>query len=469
MRISLSKIGIEIIRYVLPIVIIAGGVFGMMALASLKAPPGSKTAQEVSPLVELTQVQSYDRPIELSVDGEVVPYREIILPAEVAGRVIQKSDECEVGNYVMQDTLLFEIDPTDYEVEVERLEALLAQAEESIEELAVEKQNAELLVDLAAEQLALQQRDLERVKKLRDRGVSTESELETAKQNELNSRNNLLTLSNQIRLLDAKKDKLLREKDRVAAELKKAKVDLKRTKVFSPVDGVIMEELVEEDNYVSRGASLVKLEDTAKAEIRCKLRVEEIRWLWNQIDGQAPGQLFDPIYTLPNVPVKVDLNVDGQVCRWVGELSRYDGVAFDPATRTVPCLITVHQPNAGKFVNLQEDLLGMRRVPALMRGMFVELHFQVSTHEPLLSIPATALRPGSKVWQYQDGQLRIKPVKVAQAKTQTVLLYAADSGVTTGDRIITSPLPVALEGMKLRDRGEIQRAQVPASDEEPNS
>lgn len=467
MRISFSKIGIEVIRYVLPIVIIAGGVFGMMALASLKQPPGSREMQEVSPLVDLVQVQTYDQPVEVTIDGEVVPFREVVLPAEVAGRVISKSPECEVGHFVMQDTLLFEIDPTDYEVEVERLEALLAQAGESVEELAVEKQNAELLVDLAAEQLALQKRDLERITKLRNRGVSTESELETAKQNELNSRNNLLTLSNQVRLLEARKDRLLREQDRVSAELRKAKIDLKRTKVYSPVDGVIMEELVEEDNYVSRGASLLKLEDTSKAEVRCQLRVEEMRWFWNQIEGQAPDELFDPIYTLPNVPVYVDLNIDGQICRWQGELSRYDGVAFDPTTRTVPCLVTVHKPVAGKFINLKEDLVGMRRVPALMRGMFVELHFQVKSHEPLLSIPAAALRPGSKVWKFEDAKLHIKTVKVAQATQRTILLYAADSEVTAGDEIVTSPLPVALEGMKLRDRAKLN--QNKAKNEEPNS
>ena len=53
----------------------------------------------------------------LEADGVVVPFREIELAAEVAGRIVERDERCRAGNFVTQGTLLARIDPQDYQLE----------------------------------------------------------------------------------------------------------------------------------------------------------------------------------------------------------------------------------------------------------------------------------------------------------------------------------------------------------------
>ncbi len=79
----------------------------------------------------LRSLESTGEQLHLEVDGTVVPFREARVAAEVAGRVIYKADECEAGSYVRKDQLLMRIDPTDYQLEVQRLTRLQEQEYEA--------------------------------------------------------------------------------------------------------------------------------------------------------------------------------------------------------------------------------------------------------------------------------------------------------------------------------------------------
>ena len=59
--------------------------------------------------------------LNIEVDGVVVPFRQITLSAEVEGTVLFKEEDCRAGRYVEQGTVLFRIDPRDYELEIRRL------------------------------------------------------------------------------------------------------------------------------------------------------------------------------------------------------------------------------------------------------------------------------------------------------------------------------------------------------------
>ena len=72
-------------------------------------------------------VRPYEQQLTSDADGIVVPYREIEISAEVAGRITKREEVCRAGNYVEKDQLLVEIDPRDYTLEVDRLKAELRQ------------------------------------------------------------------------------------------------------------------------------------------------------------------------------------------------------------------------------------------------------------------------------------------------------------------------------------------------------
>src|SRR5690606_34533986 len=110
--------------------------------------------------------------------------------------------------YVTAGTLLVEIDPRKYELEVQRLTEEVEQAAVTLQELTVEITNTSELITLAEEDLALQKRDLERMQQLHARKTISESEVDTARRAELASRNSLALLQNQLRSLQTRQARL---------------------------------------------------------------------------------------------------------------------------------------------------------------------------------------------------------------------------------------------------------------------
>ena len=105
------------------------------------------------------------------------------------------------------------------------------------------------------------------------------------------------------------------------------------------------------------------------------------------------------------------VELQGHSYHWSGVLSRYDGAGLNPATRTVPCVAVVDDPQGGCLVG--EAGMDLPGPPALLRGMFVTVRVDVPTRMTLVEIPTIALRPGNRLWLMRDDRLVIKEVDVA--------------------------------------------------------
>ncbi|MGD9646307.1 MAG: efflux RND transporter periplasmic adaptor subunit [Pirellulales bacterium] len=450
------RLPLEALRIATPLLILLGGLVGFAALRGLKADPLSEPHAASDPLVESVAVQAHEGGLSFTVDGIVVPFREISLSAEVAGRIAHKEEVCRAGNFVTRGTPLLEIDSRDYELEVKRLEGELAQSEVSLQELDVEVANNEALVELAREQLALLHKELERVEALVGRRVVTDSEVDRIRREELTGKNSVRTLDNQLQLLNTRRHRLESARDLSRTQLEKAQLDLERTKIVSPVDGVIVEEMVEEDSYVQKGAELATLDDTSAVEVRCNLRMDQLMWLWSQRAGTASEPTVATLrgdYQVPPAPVTVVYELLGKRFEWDGVLSRFDGIGVEERTRTVPCRVLVAKPREVR-VRTADGQATSSPVgpPALVRGMYVTLRVQTDSAETLLEIPEGALRPGGKVWEIVDGHLVIRQVRVAHNEDGVVLFHAAGSELAPGAKLVNSPLAVAVDGMPIRER-----------------
>ena len=295
-----KRLPVELVRIAAPLAILICGLAGFAILRSLKASPTSRQHDPPPPLVETVVILPHEGGISFSVDGLVVPFREIDLSAEIAGRVAKKADICRAGRFVTRGTPLIVIDKRDNELEVRRLQDELAQADVTLEELDVEVTSTEALIELAQGQLELQRKDLQRVESLAGRGFSTDSELDKSKRDELGLMNSVLTLKNQAQLLTTRRHRLESAEKLGKTQLEKAELDLARTNVVAPIDGVIVREMVEEDTFVQKGTSLVKLEDTSAVEVRCNLRMDQLLWLWNQESGEVPTAADNAHARLPD-------------------------------------------------------------------------------------------------------------------------------------------------------------------------
>lgn len=444
----------KILSYSGPALLVVFGVASLIGLSSLKKEPPQKAPRQQTALVEVAPISSCESGFKISVDGEVVPYREISLATQVAGRISQKNPQARAGNFIHKGDLLFEVDPRDYELEVKRLQETVKQAASSIEELDVEQTNVEELITLAKQSLLLQQRAVKRFEDLKSRGATSTSQLEDSRQAEIQSLNSLQSLKNQFTLINARRNRLAQEKERATTSLEQALLNLSRATIESPINGLVIQDFAEQDDFVQTGTRLVQLEDTSKVEVRFNLRMDQLQWLWqSKYSGGSTdtsvGSTSQYTYELPKVPVEISVQLDGNRFAWTAHLSRYDGAGINSGTRTVPVIAVVDNPSA---VTIDRKGNGSRIAspPTLLRGSFVTIDIPVGSGMSLVSVPATAFQADKTVWLYDDGKLRIQPVKVAYSDQSTVVIQADSDRLAPGRNVITSPLPVAEQGMAVR-------------------
>jgi multidrug efflux pump subunit AcrA (membrane-fusion protein) len=346
----------------------------------------------------LRSLESTGEQLHLEVDGTVVPYREARVAAEVAGRVVFKADECEAGSYVNKDQLLMRIDPTDYQLEVQRLTRLQEQEYEALGEVDQEMLNTKRLIDVAQQDVALQQKELDRQKAL-PAGFASRAEIDQANRALLASTQQLVSVENQLDLLRKRRLRLEASERLAATQLKAAEVNLGRVEIRAPIDGVIVNEDADLNTFVARGNMLVTIEDTSKVEVATNLRMDQLYWVLDQqgekVDESERG------YNLPETPAIIEYQLSGRedlVYRWHGRLLSYDGIGLDPVTRTVPVRVVVDNPL--EYFDATGKVKPVRGATALVRGMYVQVQLLIQPQTRLVVIPARALQPGNRVFQF---------------------------------------------------------------------
>jgi len=438
--------------WVLPLVILGLGIGGFLLLGRQPPPERSQAPAPTAFPVRTVAVERETAGLTLEADGIVVPLREVRLAAEVAGRILRKNPACKQGQFVTAGTLLLEIDPRDYELDVERLERELEQAVLAIGEIDEEIVQNSASLDLSQRQVELARREVKRLEGLRAGRIVTESELDRAMRDELTAAGSVNTFQGQARILMKRRNRLVEGRSLASTLLEKARLDLTRTRIAAPTDGIIVEDPVEQDSFVSKGTPLVTIEDTSAAEVRTSLEMDDIARIWG---GLRPPEKADRGAHEPlDTPATVVYRLGDAVYAWDGVLSRQEGRGLDEKTRTLPCRVLVADPTAVKAI----DRYGapMPKLPpgaprSLLRGMFVEVRVHVESPEELVSIPAEAQRPGGDVWVMRDGRLVVLRPRVVQAGGGRVVFETAASGLEPGDRVVVSQIPHARSGMAVAE------------------
>ena len=401
------------------------------------------------PQVEVILAQEHTGPLDLEVDGTVVPFREITVSAEVAGRIAFKADECQAGKYVETEQLLLRIDPQEYQLEEQQLTKELEQSEATIRELIVEIENVEELITLAREDTDLQRKELARTEALGKTGVITDSQVDQERRDMLASTNRLITLINQQRLLSASSGRLKAARGFVLANLKKARLNLQRTQLKARVTGMIVSDDVEQGSFVQRGETLYTIEDTSAVEVKCTLRMEQLYWLLNSPANDAPGSPGSAArdYQLPPTPATVVYQLEGRKYLWQGTLARYDGIGLDERTRTIPCRILVDKP---REIYSSDDNAALTGPKALVRGMYVSIILHVQPGTTLITVPEFAIKPGNLIWTVVEKQLSIEPVRVVRIQHGKAFIKAETGILTAGTQIVTTPIAGDYDGMPVK-------------------
>lgn len=406
-------------------------------------------------LVQTVRLQEYQEPIVLKLDGEATTFRVVEIGAEVSGRIEFKSDNCRSGHFVKKGELLFKIDDQVFEIAVESQTAQLEQIDEEIRSLNVDLDNLSTLVILAEEDLVLQRNNLARTQELYDDQATSDVDLDNAKIQELASRNAIQRLKNELSSKQQSKATAQARLKVATVALKRAQLDLDRCSVVASIDGRIVDDTVEQGNFISAGQALTKISDASRMEVRCQLQTSELAWVWEQqlikLSAESPerrAERNDPIELSP-VACEVVYEFGGVETTWDGILTRFAGTGLSRETRTFPARVIVPEPRKNRSQSISASPISVTP-PTLVSGMFVEIRIPINLQVPLLSVPVEAVRPGGKLWIAKAGKLKILQVTIARV-TGDLALIRPSAALSSGDQVIITPIVAVLDGMPIRE------------------
>jgi RND family efflux transporter MFP subunit len=377
----------NVLKIWLPISVLASGLLLGVGLVNVSPAVETSTPEPRPPLVRTVEARPEPMTLFISAQGTVVPRTESDLVAEVSGRITSVSPRLAPGGFIEAGEVLVQIDSRDYEVAVRRAEAAVGRADSEL--------------DLARSRL-------ERRENLADRGVGSSDALDDAQ--------NTLRVS-QAAQIDA------------SAALEQARRDLARTHILAPFAGRVREKLVGVGQFVTRGSSLARVYAVDYAEVRLPIPDSDAAFVDLPIayrDGAEPR--LQP-------SVVLSTRFAGREYQWKGQIVRTEG-EIDSRTRMIHAVARVENPyGRGDDPNR----------PPLAVGMFVHAKIEGRHVEAVASLPRSALRGANQVAVVDsEGRLRLREVEVLQQEADRVLIR---DGVSPGESVVTSPLPISVDGM----------------------
>lgn len=401
------------------------GVLVLVWISAGKQPPTRADRGEPARTVRVIEAPQLELIPKAEGYGPVRPARVWTAVAQVAGRIVEMHPKLRDGEILPEGTSLLRIDPVDYEL-------ALLQAQAELAELEVEERNARASLAIEERNLNLASQDVERKRKLKQKGTASQSNVDEAERVMLSTRMAVQSLRNTLALIPTRRSVL-------EATVARTRRDLERAEIRAPFTLRVADLAIEADQYVSVGQSLFEGDDVERVEVEAQFPISTLRRLFigrpdlkldvARLGEQLPEVVgFDPL-------VRLDLGND--VAEWQADFVRFsDNV--DAQTRTMGVVVAVDRP-------FDKVKLGYR--PPLSKGMFVQVVLRGKSQPSRLVIPRIAVRNGTVHVADEDNRLRRRPVEVLF--TQEGFSVIA-SGLAPGERVVVSDLIPAVSGMLLR-------------------
>lgn len=411
------------IMWVLPPIIV--GILVMMFMQSGKQAPVKSERGEPTRAVRVITVPSVALSPRAEGWGTVQPAQIWTAVAQVSGRITEMHPKLRNGESISADTLLFRIDPVDYELK-------LAQAQAELAELDIQEQNTNASLEIEQRNQAVAKRELNRISKLVKKGTTSQSDADTAERTLLQVRTSVQNQQNTLALIPVKRRLL-------DAKVRQAERDLANTEVKAPFNLRVANLKIERDQYVSKGQSLFEGDSVDRVEVVAQVAMSSLRPLFlgrpdsirniEQMNRDLPGFTgFRPT---------LNLDMGNHDAQWEAEFVRFSD-SIDSETRTIGVVVAVEDP-------LSLVRPGLR--PPLSKGMFVQVSIAGHTQADRIVLPRSAIHDSKVYLVDAEQRLRTQPVKVLFSQGS---LSVIEEGVEAGQTVVVSDLVPAVDGMLLQ-------------------
>jgi len=376
-------------------------------------------------LVEVFPAKAEDFQMVVEAFGTVAPRESLKLVAQVRGQVVDLDPDFKEGSFVKKGTRLIQIDPRTYSLEAKRRKVQITQTEAELKLLQQQVVNLRSRVKIASSDAKLARNEYLRLKKLIERKVIAQSQLDKAEQAYLASRERLQALENQLALIGPQREQLIAARDMAEVMYQQADLDLERSGIAAPFDGWVLEKAVEVGQHVNVGQHLGSIYKVGKLDIEVSIPTKEFKWL--------PAGMGED----SSVAAEVIFRNTGEQKVWQGHVARVKA-RMDERTRTLPVVIEVDEA-----ATAENSDGGFRLRP----GMFVTIKIKGKSVDHAYVLPRYVVYPGDVIYTLQDGKLKIKEVGILRTYKDSVIV---NEGLSEGDRIISTPLSGAVDGMSVR-------------------
>ena len=281
-------------------------------------------------LVEVLPARAEDVQMIVESFGTVVPRELLKLVAQVPGAIVEISPAFKEGSFIKKGTRLIQIDQRTYGLEVKRRSVQIKQSEAELKRLKQELVNLQSRVKIAKSDATLAENEYLRLKKLIQRNVIAQSQLDKSEQAYLASLERLQALENQMALIAPQKEQLIAARDMAEVMHEQAKLDLERSGIDAAFDGWVLEKSIEVGQHVTVGQQLGSIYRSGKLDIEVRIPAKDFKWFPAGL-GQDTAVAADVLYENA-----------GQNYTWSGHVARVMAV-MDERTRTLPMVIEVDE------------------------------------------------------------------------------------------------------------------------------
>lgn len=207
------------------------------------------------------------------------------------------------------------------------------------------------------------------------------------------------------------------------ARLAVAQLDLNRTSFSLPFDGRVVTSNIDLGQFVAVRQSYGTAYPIDGLEVAVPLADRDLKWL-------QPFEAVQAVVRTSYLGIEREFSVTAS--RIAAEL--------DDQTRFAAVIVSLKPAADGPDTSKASTSV------VLVPGVFVSVTFIGAELNNVFSVPTAAVQESGKIWTIVDGRLKEATPEIVQVGPKTTLLR----GLNAGDKILTSNLSGAVEGMAVR-------------------
>jgi len=452
-----------ILNVVLVLAILAGATYGANKLGLWRRDLDLKEPRRIVPRVLAPPLQPrVNRHVEIRGFGSARPHVRLKIIPQVTGTLVEKAPDFLTGKYVGKGQVLLRIDPTDYQLAVERAEKRIELLNAQLGRLSREEKNLQQSERIEVERRDVAKRKVSRILQLLETGAASDDELDRVREALLARRAQLQNISNQLALIGPSRSQLRAEIAAAGVELRQAQTNLQRCTILSPVTGRVLSRLVEVGERVLAGANCGEIYGTDIMEVPVSISAGDLQWLDREsIDLFKQGRHL-PSDESVRAEVRWLGQGLGQSVTWQGYLERIEA-GLEAETRTATLIVRVINPQSGSARPSNDGK------PMLEMNMFCKVTVFGKKLSKVYVLPRRAILADGSVYVVVDGRLEKRQIDVSRLAGEEAMILPGGS-LDDGDRVVTGPIPAPVVGMAVEaadSTDDLQKKPMTAQPESP--